>query len=165
MDGELPSGETAGDDGLGEHVRVVLQLTGVAESFVGASQRGLRLLGERRRRFREAGGLGQDMARHHRAQVRQHDHQGTDLLDTGTIVWIVSDTAKDAAKLHKDALYADLKVTRQNREVFIKETSDYGNAVSFVTVLSLPYMLDRLVPQLAAAVDGDPATKVPAPTA
>ncbi|MFD6550198.1 ABC transporter substrate-binding protein [Streptomyces sp. NPDC058398] len=89
----------------------------------------------------------------------------TDLLDTGAIVWIVSDTARDEAKLHKDALYADLKVARQNREVFIKETSDYGNAVSFVTVLSLPYMLDRLVPQLAAAVDGDPATKVPAPTA
>lgn len=80
-------------------------------------------------------------------------------------MWIVSDTAKDETKLHKDALYADLKVARQNREVYIKETSDYGNSVSFVTVLSLPYMLDRLVPQLAAAVDGDPATKVPAPAA
>ncbi|MER5398066.1 ABC transporter substrate-binding protein [Streptomyces sp. NPDC002599] len=87
----------------------------------------------------------------------------TDLLDTDAIVWIVSDPAKDEAKLHKDALYADLKVARQSREVYIKETSDYGNAVSFVSVLSLPYMLDRLVPQLAAAVDGDPATKVPAP--
>ncbi|MGW3819384.1 iron-siderophore ABC transporter substrate-binding protein [Streptomyces sp. NPDC005046] len=89
----------------------------------------------------------------------------TDLLDTDAIVWIVSDTAKDETKLHKDALYADLKVARQNREVYIKETSDYGNSVSFVTVLSLPYMLERLVPQLAAAVDGDPATKVPAPAA
>lgn len=88
----------------------------------------------------------------------------TDLLDTDAIVWIVSDTTKDAAKLHKDPLYADLKVAKQGREVFIKETSDYGNSVSFVTVLSLPYMLERLVPQLAAAVDGDPATKVPAAT-
>lgn len=32
--------------------------------------------------------------------------------------------------------------------------------VSFVSVLSLPYMLERLVPQLASAVDGDTATKV-----
>jgi iron complex transport system substrate-binding protein len=34
-------------------------------------------------------------------------------------------------------------------------------ASNFVTVLSLPLLLDRLVPMLAAAVDGDPATEVP----
>jgi len=33
-----------------------------------------------------------------------------------------------------------------------------------VSVLSLPYMLERLVPQLSAAVDGDTATKVTEPT-
>ena len=37
-----------------------------------------------------------------------------------------------------------------------------GGATSFVSVLSLPYLLDGLVPMLAAAVDGDPATEVPA---
>jgi iron complex transport system substrate-binding protein len=78
-------------------------------------------------------------------------------------VWIVSDVAKDEAKLNKDALYADLNVAKQDREVFVPETSDYGNSVSFVSVLSLPYMLERLVPQLAAAVDGDTATKVEQP--
>ena len=88
----------------------------------------------------------------------------TDLLDTDAIVWIVSDTAKDRAKLRKDPLYADLKVAKEDREVFVKESSDYGNSVSFVTVLSLPYMLDRLVPQLSAAVDGKTATKVTEPT-
>jgi iron complex transport system substrate-binding protein len=87
----------------------------------------------------------------------------TDLLDTDALVWIVSDPAKDEAKLGKNNLYADLKVAKEDREVFVKETSDYGNSVSFVTVLSLPYMLDRLVPQLAAAVDGDTATKVAQP--
>ncbi|MEU9185742.1 iron-siderophore ABC transporter substrate-binding protein [Streptomyces sp. NPDC048484] len=88
----------------------------------------------------------------------------TDLLDTDAVVWIVSDTAKDGAKLHKNALYADLDVAKQGREVFVEETADYGNSVSFVSVLSLPYMLERLVPQLAAAVDGDTATKVTEPT-
>ncbi|MET8142350.1 iron-siderophore ABC transporter substrate-binding protein [Sphaerisporangium sp. NPDC005288] len=87
----------------------------------------------------------------------------TDLLDTGAIVWIVADPAADAAKLHKDKLYGDLKVVRQGREVFVKETGDYGNAFSFVSVLSLPYTLDRLAPQLAAAVDGSPATEVTEP--
>lgn len=88
----------------------------------------------------------------------------TDLLDTDAIVWIVSDTAKDKAKLRQNPLYADLKVAKEDREVFVKEISDYGNSVSFVSVLSLPYMLERLVPQLSAAVDGKTATKVTEPT-
>ncbi|MFF7678023.1 iron-siderophore ABC transporter substrate-binding protein [Actinacidiphila glaucinigra] len=87
----------------------------------------------------------------------------TDLLDQGVAVWIVPDTTGAVAKLHKDKLYADLKVVKEGREVFVQETGDYGNAVSLSTVLSIPYVLDRLVPQLAAAVDGDPATKVEQP--
>ncbi|MEV0523900.1 iron-siderophore ABC transporter substrate-binding protein [Streptomyces sp. NPDC050439] len=84
----------------------------------------------------------------------------TDLLDTDAIVWIATDPAKDEAKLDKNALYADLDVAKEDREVYVAEASDYGNSVSFVSVLSLPYMLERLVPQLASAVDGDTATKV-----
>ncbi|MFD3442815.1 iron-siderophore ABC transporter substrate-binding protein [Streptomyces sp. NPDC058685] len=86
-----------------------------------------------------------------------------DLLDQKAVVWIVGDVAKDTAKLHKDASYGDLNVVKEGREVYIPETSDYGNATSFVSVLSLPYVMDRLVPQLAAAVDGKPATKVEQP--
>ena len=87
----------------------------------------------------------------------------TDLLDTGAIVWLVGNPAKDEATLHADKLYGGLDVVKQGREVFVEDSSDFGNAVSFVSVLSLPYTLDRLVPQLAAAVDGDPATPVVAP--
>jgi iron complex transport system substrate-binding protein len=32
------------------------------------------------------------------------------------------------------------------------------SATSFVSVLSLPIVLDQLVPKLSEAVDGDPAT-------
>ncbi|WP_333767854.1 iron-siderophore ABC transporter substrate-binding protein [Streptomyces sp. IBSBF 2435] len=87
----------------------------------------------------------------------------TDLLDQGVAVWILPDTAAAVTKLHGDKLYGDLNVVRQGREVFVKESSDYGNAVSLSTVLSIPYVLDRLVPQVAAAVDGNPATKVEQP--
>jgi iron complex transport system substrate-binding protein len=33
--------------------------------------------------------------------------------------------------------------------------------MAFISVLSLPVVLDRLVPLLAAAVDGDPTTEAP----
>ncbi|PRX44704.1 iron complex transport system substrate-binding protein [Prauserella shujinwangii] len=83
-----------------------------------------------------------------------------DLLDTDAIVWLLAD---GDAKLREDAAYQNLRVVEEGRQVFIDDGSDYGKAVSFVSVLSLPYVLDRLVPQLAAAVDGDPGTEVGAP--
>ncbi|MFJ4830865.1 iron-siderophore ABC transporter substrate-binding protein [Streptomyces sp. NPDC088747] len=87
----------------------------------------------------------------------------TDLLDQDVAVWILPDTTTAVTKLHQDKLYGDLDVVKQGREVFIPETDDYGNAVSLSTVLSIPYVLERLVPQLSAAVDGKPATKVEQP--
>lgn len=87
----------------------------------------------------------------------------TDLLDQDAIVWIVGDPVEDAAKLHKDASYKDLGVVKEGREVFVNESGDYGNATSFVSVLSLPYVVERLAPQLAAAVDGKTDTKVEQP--
>lgn len=86
-----------------------------------------------------------------------------DLLDQGVALWIVPDLTSAVTKLHRDPVYGDEKVVKEGREVFVKETSDYGNAVSLSTVLSIPYVLDRLVPQLAAASDGKPATKVGQP--
>jgi iron complex transport system substrate-binding protein len=86
-----------------------------------------------------------------------------DLLDQDVDVWIVPDTTSAVTKLHKDKVYGDLKVVKEGREVFVKESGDYGNAVSLSTVLSIPYVLDRMVPQLAAAVDGKASTKVEQP--
>lgn len=85
-----------------------------------------------------------------------------DLLETDVVVWLLGSDAKaDADKLHDNALYGDLDVVKQGREVFIADPRDYGRAFSFVSVLSIPYVLKRFVPQLVAALDGDPATKVP----
>ncbi|WP_371626713.1 iron-siderophore ABC transporter substrate-binding protein [Streptomyces sp. NBC_01116] len=87
----------------------------------------------------------------------------TDLLDTDAVVWIVTDPAKDTEKLHADPLYGKLGVAEEGREVMVKESSHFGSAVSFVSPLSLPYTVDRLVPMLAAAVDGKTDTKVEQP--
>jgi iron-siderophore transport system substrate-binding protein len=78
-----------------------------------------------------------------------------DLLNTDAVVWIVQNVKKDERKLHASDLYGALRVARQHREVFLEASSDYGNAYSFVSVLSLPYVLDRLVPQLSSAVRGE----------
>jgi iron complex transport system substrate-binding protein len=85
-----------------------------------------------------------------------------DLLDVDVIVWI---DPKDAKGPLGGPLYSSLKVHTQAREVFLDSYSDpLGGATSFISVLSLPFLLDGLVPQLAAAVDGDPATTVEADT-
>lgn len=80
------------------------------------------------------------------------------LLDQQALVWFPSKGG--TAKLKADPLYKNLEVRTEGRDVFIEENYDdqlYG-ATSFVSVLSLPIVLDELVPKLAAAVDGNPAT-------
>ncbi|MFG3436994.1 iron-siderophore ABC transporter substrate-binding protein [Nonomuraea sp. NPDC047897] len=87
-----------------------------------------------------------------------------DLLDTDVIVWSVTDLAQGEKTLHGDAVYKALDVVKEGREVYLPEKTDHGNAVAFLTVLSVPYVVDTLVPRLADAVDGDPATKVSLPS-
>jgi iron complex transport system substrate-binding protein len=89
----------------------------------------------------------------------------TDLLDVGALVWLVDKYDTDKAKVQADPLYAKLKVKTEGRDIYLENEELVGGATSFVTVLSLPYLLDKLVPQLAAAVDGDPATAVQRATA
>lgn len=84
-----------------------------------------------------------------------------DLLDTDVLVWL---DAVPGEGIIADPLYAQLPVHTEGREVFVGSSNEpYGAATSFITVLSLPYLLDGLVPQLAAAIDGDPQTVVEAP--
>jgi iron complex transport system substrate-binding protein len=62
-----------------------------------------------------------------------------------------------------DPLLSALDVVTEDRTVLL---GDYSGAVSaalgFGSPLSLPYLLDEVVPALAAATDDDPATPVPA---
>jgi iron complex transport system substrate-binding protein len=81
-----------------------------------------------------------------------------ELLDVDAIIWL---DPEDGDGPLGGPLYGGLPVHTEGREVFLDSFEDpVGAATSFVTVLSLPYLLDHLVPKLAAAVDGDPATVV-----
>ncbi|GAA2701101.1 iron-siderophore ABC transporter substrate-binding protein [Actinoplanes palleronii] len=84
----------------------------------------------------------------------------TDMLDTDLLIWLVDAYAKDKAKVQADPLYAKLGVTTEGRDIYLENGELVGGATSFITVLSLPFLLEKLVPQLSAAVDGDPATAV-----
>lgn len=89
------------------------------------------------------------------------------LLDTASVViWklFVDDDdfgaqqGKVPEELASHPLYPSLKVAREGRDVFLTDTVLLGSVI-FGSPLSLPYALDRIVPMLAAALDGDPATE------
>jgi iron complex transport system substrate-binding protein len=63
----------------------------------------------------------------------------------------------EAIKAHP--LRQQLTAVEEGREIFLGQLQ--AGAFSFSSVLSLPYLFDSLVPQLAAAADRDPTTEVP----
>jgi iron-siderophore transport system substrate-binding protein len=76
-------------------------------------------------------------------------------VNLDALVWV-----NDAEATNKMVpTYKNLRVSKEGRSVFIAETDDLYIPSSFVTVLSIPYLIEKEVPRLSAAVDGDPATK------
>lgn len=76
-----------------------------------------------------------------------------DLLDVDVIIWL---DPEDAEGELGGPVYQSLPVHTEGREVFLDSYSDpVGGATSFVSVLSLPFLLDELAPQLASAIEGD----------
>ena len=81
-----------------------------------------------------------------------------DLDDIGVAVWLDLQTDKAVQGIFEGTTAYD-----EGRWVDIGEKDgSYYVAHSFVTPLSIPYLLERYVPQLAAAADGDPKTEPPA---
>ena len=60
--------------------------------------------------------------------------------------------------LTNDPLYERLDALKEGRDIFLEVDEPLAGALSFGTVLSLPYLLDELTPLLEAALDGDPDT-------
>ena len=82
------------------------------------------------------------------------------LLDTDVIVLI----ADRASPLASSRLFRQLSAVREGRVVTLAGDGASAGALGYNSPLSRPFLLERIVPGLAAAVDGDPATKVPPDT-
>ena len=79
------------------------------------------------------------------------------LLDVDVLAWIAS-TDEGAAAIAASPLRSGLAVFTEGREVFMGQ--ELTGAFSFASPLSFHYLLDNLVPELAAAVDGSLDTPV-----
>jgi len=80
-----------------------------------------------------------------------------DLIDADVLIWVLAADGTRAA-IEEDPLYQRLAAAQEGRAVFLEPNGELAAALSFGTVLSLPFALDELVPALAAALAGDPAT-------
>jgi iron complex transport system substrate-binding protein len=81
-------------------------------------------------------------------------------LDRDVILWIGLDEAGITDRVKANPLRQHMRTAKEGREIFLTEMQ--GAAAGFSSPLSLPYLLDSLVPQLEASLDGNPATVVPA---
>jgi iron complex transport system substrate-binding protein len=73
-----------------------------------------------------------------------------DVLEVGDVViWATYD---DGAALRKDPIVKRLRSTRENRNLFTG--LELTGAMNFTTVLSLPFVAEKLVPQLAEILGG-----------
>lgn len=81
------------------------------------------------------------------------------LMDADALVWLVEDYGvRD--ELKADPLYQQLRAPKEGRDLFFayEEDAIIASAMSMQTVLSLPQLLDAIVPKLSVALDGDPKT-------
>lgn len=78
-------------------------------------------------------------------------------LDAAALVWMDSGGRLDMIK--NTSLRRTLTAHAEGREIYAGP--DLAGALSFSSPLSLDYALDRLVPLMEAALDGDPSTPVP----
>ncbi|WP_173082066.1 iron-siderophore ABC transporter substrate-binding protein [Phytohabitans rumicis] len=72
-----------------------------------------------------------------------------DLIDVDRLLFLTSDPGAEK-RVTADKVYAGLKVAQEKRAVFLPyEEPPLGGALSFNTVLSIPYAIDQVVPILA----------------
>lgn len=72
------------------------------------------------------------------------------LLEADRLAWLTSDAATEE-RISADPLYQKLAVAAEDQDLFVSYTDPpVGAALSFNTVLSIPYAAEQLVPQLAS---------------
>ena len=80
-----------------------------------------------------------------------------DLLEADAIVF-ATEKPKDIPALFKVGTFPQIPAVAENRSVYTDGT--LAGAIYFMTPLSMKYVLERLTPQLAAAVDGKAPRKL-----
>jgi iron complex transport system substrate-binding protein len=80
-------------------------------------------------------------------------------LDVDVLVWVAGSQEGLDSILTKLPTRVALDAVNEGREVFA--SIELGGAFSHGSPLSIEFALDELVPEIEAAVDGDPATAVP----
>ncbi|MGX7828172.1 iron-siderophore ABC transporter substrate-binding protein [Actinokineospora sp. 24-640] len=71
------------------------------------------------------------------------------LFEADRLIWLTSDPEAEK-RIKADPLYGKLKVAAEGRDLFVPYSEPpVGAAVSFNTVLSIPYAIDNMVPLLA----------------
>lgn len=78
-------------------------------------------------------------------------------LDADVLIWMVTGDALTGVR--DMPLRKSMKAHKEGREILADDL--LAGAFSFSSLLSLPYVLDELVPMIELAVDGDPSTIVP----
>lgn len=80
-------------------------------------------------------------------------------LDVDVLIWVAGSQEGLDAIVTELPTRANLDVANEGREVFA--SIELGGAFSHGSPLSIDFALDALVPEIEAAMDGDPATPVP----
>lgn len=74
--------------------------------------------------------------------------EGLDLFESDRLIWLTSDPEAEK-RIKADPLYGKLKVAAEGRDLFVPYSEPpVGAAISFNTVLSIPYAIDNMVPLL-----------------
>lgn len=81
------------------------------------------------------------------------------LFDRDLLLWNIGFYPQLEEELADNEIYQRLDVAREGRDIFLSDEVLSG-ALTWSSVLSIPYALENLLPILAAAVDGDPETEV-----
>jgi iron complex transport system substrate-binding protein len=76
-------------------------------------------------------------------------YERLDVIDVDRLVWLIADPAS-TEQVKNEALYRNLKVVQDKRDLFVPyDEPPIGAAMSFNTVLSIPYALDQMLPLLS----------------
>ena len=79
------------------------------------------------------------------------------VLDAADVLLWATEAPEDRAALEAQPLYLGLEEVRDGRQVFTDGLT--AGAIYFTSLLSLPFVLEQLVPALAATLAGEgPAT-------